>query len=80
VAGAAGVLGVRALEQFHNATDPEATASRWVVVGRSEEDVADIARDPRWREPGSSDGGWTDDFSSIFDALSWHRGRRTPAD
>lgn len=80
LAGASRALGVRALEQLHDTTDPEATASRWVVVGRGAEDLAALARDPRWREPEASAADWTDDFSNIFDVLSWRGARRTPAD
>jgi hypothetical protein len=48
--------------------------SRWVAMARSAEDLAPIARDPRWRALSTDKplGVWTDDFSNLFALLTWH--------
>ncbi len=48
--------------------------SRWVAMARSGEDLAPIAREPRWRALSTDKplGVWTDDFSNLFALLTWH--------
>jgi hypothetical protein len=46
-------------------------ASEWVVIGRTESDLASIATDSRW-QPIALDRhttAWTDDFSDILSVL-----------
>jgi hypothetical protein len=46
-------------------------ASRWVILARALDHLADLPADPRWRPvpPGPPSTLWTDDFSSIFAVL-----------
>jgi spermidine synthase len=48
------------------------TASHWVMMARSSEDLTGLAADRRWAPPpaGSGEPIWTDDFSNIFAVLN----------
>jgi hypothetical protein len=72
--GLAGILA----EDF-TITPPDAAAGKvaslWVVMARTQEELAPFVADPRWKplrnEPGA--GVWTDDFSNILGAIVWKR-------
>ncbi len=51
------------------------TPSRWVVMAESENDLADLANDPRWQplQTRSDVGLWTDDFSNLLSVFRWGR-------
>ena len=68
---AAASLGAQALERRYQPTNPDAVASRWLVVGRAGESLAALAADPRWRPPAPGARMWTDDFSNILDVMAW---------
>jgi hypothetical protein len=67
--------GLTALEnQDAHAVDIDArgmTTSDWMMMARAADDLAPLARDPRWRTPDvtASTPLWTDDFSNILSAL-----------
>jgi hypothetical protein len=47
--------------------------SVWLVMARRADDLAPLARDPRWR-PGRTDARlavWTDDYSSLLSVFRW---------
>jgi hypothetical protein len=48
-------------------------ASTWLVMARSEADLAALARDSRWRPGRGRDQPviWTDDYSSLLSILRW---------
>jgi SAM-dependent methyltransferase len=47
--------------------------STWVVVARSERDLASLGRRDRWRDPKILPGTrpWTDDYSSVLSVFRW---------
>jgi SAM-dependent methyltransferase len=73
VAGNAAALGLSARVRFDTPTDAEASAgkraSHWMVVGRTTDDLAPLAADPRWTVPGPCGPGWTDDASNVWGVL-----------
>ena len=66
---AAASVGAEALEQAYAASNPDAVASRWLVVGRAPA-MAGLRADARWRAPAPGPM-WTDDFSNILDVIAW---------
>jgi hypothetical protein len=55
--------------------DPETgkDGSTWVLLGRSESDLAGIAGNENWTkiEPRNKTAAWTDDFSNILSVFKW---------
>jgi hypothetical protein len=47
------------------------TASHWMVMARTAEDLGSLAHDPAWTAPpaGAGEPLWTDDFSNILNVL-----------
>jgi SAM-dependent methyltransferase len=52
-------------------------SSQWVLMARSDADLAQFAGDKRWhttrRRPGAT--VWTDDFSNVLGVMRWHPGQ-----
>ena len=70
VAGSAGALDLSARIRFDPRTPEEERAWRrasiWMLLARSNEDLAPIAADPRWRPVPPTGLGWTDDASNLW--------------
>jgi SAM-dependent methyltransferase len=73
VAGNAAALGLSSLVRFDAPTDEQARAGKfasyWMVLGRTIEDLAPLASDPRWTAPRAAGPGWTDDASNLWGVL-----------
>ncbi len=73
IAGAAGTLGLAALERAGEVSAQEGqegkSGSVWVVVGRSPGALGRIAARPGWRPIGGAVRAWTDDASSLAPVL-----------
>jgi len=51
------------------------SASQWMLMARSTDDLGSLARNPRWRVVHARQPRvvWTDDFSNPLAVLNWHR-------
>lgn len=49
-------------------------SSVWVVIGRTEQDLAPFSGDSRWKQMQARDVAavWTDDFSNVLSVFKWH--------
>ena len=56
-------------EEFQSGKFP----SRWVILADRDEDLGELANDPRWRrlEPRPGSRVWTDDFSNLLEVFLW---------
>ena len=66
----AAAAGFEAVEQYHSPALADASASRWMVIGRRDGWGALLTADSRWRPAVAGPRIWTDDFSNILDVLT----------
>jgi hypothetical protein len=73
LASIAADAGLVALHQFYDAPAGRdgQTASEWVALARSSDDLAFLADDPRWARLEGRPGArtWTDDYSNLIGAI-----------
>ena len=70
LAATAAAAGLSAADQYHSPALADASASRWMVIGREEGWLPLVTADSRWRPALPGSRVWTDDFSNILDVLS----------
>ena len=82
--GAVHQLGMHGLAGYesapHTELDPHGQASLWYAAARTRETLANLSLSPRWRGARASESYWTDDFSNLFRAIDWGRGRNAHQD
>jgi spermidine synthase len=77
VATLAETVGAVARDELYDPSPQElaqgATASEWIAIARSNEDLAFLDKEPRWKPLVSRPGArpWTDDFSNIVSVIKW---------
>jgi hypothetical protein len=69
VLGAARELGLTGVVRAAPGGDDGATASRWVILSRTEGSLADLAGSEGWEPLDGEPRLWTDDYSSVVGVL-----------
>ncbi|PRX92413.1 hypothetical protein [Allonocardiopsis opalescens] len=64
--------GLTALTRTAAGSEPQSSVSQWVVIGRSEADLAPLGeRSEDWRPLPEGGPVWTDTYSSLFGVIRW---------